>query len=361
MSAKKIKIAVIGAGHWGPNLIRNFHSHPESTVSWVSDLDPVRLSAVAKNYEGIQVSSDWQAVIKKPEITAVVICTPTASHHAIAKFALEQGKHIFVEKPLATSYSESMELVELAEKKNLKIMVGHVFRFSTLPHSAPEGDPGQRGNRRPSLPHIASERDYGPIQVDVNALWDLAPHDISVLLYLLGEMPESVRGHGSAFINPPVEDVVFSTLQFKRGVLANLHVSWLDPKKVRQLVIVGSQKMLVFDDMAPGESVRIYDKNVGAGVSQSVINDTIHHFRRSIMEGTVTIPRIPGGEPLKSECDAFIHWLVHEKANPSTGRFGAEVVYLLENISRSVKNQGAPVKVDNHRLWDTAKSTRKAA
>lgn len=337
----KLKIAVIGAGRWGPNLIQNFQMHPQCSVKWVCDVNPERLAVLRKKYGGIRETTDWESVVSRKDVDAIVISTPTASHYLLARRALEEGKHVFVEKPLATNVKEARELAVLSETTGLTVMVGHVFLFHPairfLKTFLAGGELGE-------ILYLYSLRtNLGPIRADVNALWDLAPHDLAMMLYLLGGLPESVSGIGSSFINPPVEDVVFSTLRFSNGILANLHVSWLDPKKVRQLVIVGSRKMLVFDDRISGEPVKIYDKNVGPDLSEGHINDTIHLFRHSIKEGTVTIPFIESSsEPLKNECEAFVDAVLKGMPQPSTATFGADVVWVLENITASMAKKGVP-------------------
>jgi predicted dehydrogenase len=332
---KHLQLAVIGAGHWGPNLIRNFHENSESKVRWVSDLDRVRLEAIRANYDGIRVTEKWEEAIADPEVDAAVISTPTSTHYTIAKAVLKAGKHVFVEKPLATTAAEARELVEIADAQKLKLMVGHVFLFN--PGVRYIKDIVDQGGLGDLFYLYCIRTNLGPVRGDVNALWDLAPHDISILLYLLGGAPTKISAMGSAFINPPVEDVVFAHLRYPSGLFASLHVSWLDPKKVRQLVVVGSDKMLVFDDMTPEAPLKIFDKSVAPTLSAGVINDTIHHFRKSIYEGKVTIPEIGPFEPLKNEVQAFLQWVLHDVPQPSTGAFGAEVVEVMERIDHSMK------------------------
>jgi predicted dehydrogenase len=354
----KLRIGVIGAGQWGPNLIRNFSVNPETEVVWVSDLDEERLHALGKNYQGIQITRNWSEVIDDPSVEAVVVCTPTASHFPIAMKALEAGKHLFVEKPLTTSYTESMVLVELAERKSLKLMVGHVFLFNpAIRHLKLMMEKKELGE----ILYLYSTRtNLGPIRADVNALWDLGSHDISLFLYLLEALPVGVRCTGSAFINRPIEDVVFGTLHFSNGTLANLHASWLDPRKVRELVVVGTEKMVVFDDMSPEENLKIYERTVGDILSKNTINDTIHHFRKSIIEGRVTIPALPAAEPLKIECQAFIDWILRDTPQPSHGAFAADVVYILERMAWSLSQKdGARLETDGRKLSIPAPGTEK--
>ncbi len=341
---QKLRIAVIGAGRWGPNLIRNFQIHPDCEVTWICDADVKRLDILSKNYLGIRTTTDPCQVFESDSADAVVISSPTATHFELAKTALARGKHTFVEKPLATAPPMAWELVKLAECRGLKLMVGHVFLFHPAIRFVKDL------LERKALGEIhylyAIRTNLGPIRNDVNALWDLAPHDLAMILYLVSQRPASVVGTGSSFINPPVEDVVFASLRYPGGVLANLHVSWLDPKKVRQLVIVGSEKMLIFDDMSPEHPVRIFDKNVGPDLSAALINDTLHHFRKSIVEGKVDTPEIGFSEPLKNECDAFVQWILDNRTPVSTGAFGADVVTLLQGIDKSISLGGQPVSVD---------------
>lgn len=340
---KELNLAVIGSGHWGPNLIRNFHFHERAHVSWVCDLDAARLEVIKSNYQGIDVTTDWQKVVRDPAVDAVIIATPTASHYSIAYEALNAGKHLFIEKPLTSNSVDALKLVNLANHLNRHLMVGHVFLFNPgIQYIKKSLDDSLLGD----LYYCHCTRtNLGPIRGDVNALWDLASHDVAVLLYLLGDLPYSVNGQGSAFINPPIEDVVFAQLSFSSKVVGNLHASWLDPKKVRQMVLVGSHKMLVFDDMNPDASVTVYDKNVDLKLSKTHINDTIHLFRKSILQGNISVPHIPFAEPLKNECSAFIQLVLDGTPNPCTARFGFEVVRVVEKIQESITVQGKRVSV----------------
>lgn len=337
----KLRIAVWGAGHWGPNLIRNFHENPDSTVTWVCDLDPQRLKLVAERYPGVKTSADWTQSLRAADVDAVVICTPASVHYQMAKAAILAGKDLLVEKPLTAVASEARELVQLAREKNVKLMVGHVFLFNPAVQYIREL---LVNNGLGDLYYLYSIRtNLGPIRADVNALWDLAAHDISMLSYFLNREPVSLLARGASFINPPVEDVVFVNFRYHPGIVANLHVSWLDPKKVRQWVIVGSQKMLVFDDLNSAEPIKIFDKNVGPTLSPAMLADSITTFRKSIFEGQSTTPALPAKEPLREEVQAFLDWVIRDVPQPATGEFGLSVVSLLETVQNELRAEAARV------------------
>ncbi len=341
LNREKLRLGVLGLGHWGPNLVRNFSSHPRVELRALGDADPNRLATVAAPYPDVLRFTAAEELIRCSEIDAIAISTPTETHYKLVSEALKAGKDVFVEKPLTTTTRDAEALVTLAKALGKKLMVGHVFLFNPAIRQIKRIiDDGELGE---VLYLYFTRTNLGPIRGDVNALWDLAPHDISILLYLLGSLPESVSARGASFINPPSEDVVFANLRFPKGIFANLHVSWLDPKKVRQIVIVGSQKMLVFDDMQSSEPVRVWDKNVGNSLSQVAVADTFHSFRKSIIEGNCTIPVIPPGEPLKEECAAFVDCVLDGKPNPSTPELSTHVVSVLEKISISMLNEGKAI------------------
>ncbi len=334
-----LRLGVIGLGQWGPNLVRNFASNPRVELKALADFDAKRLATICENYPGTLRFDSAVGLLQSCEIDAVVISTPTASHFGLVQEALTNGKHVFVEKPLTTTTREAKTLVALADSLDKKLMCGHVFLFNPAIRYV------KQLIEEKALGEIFylyfTRTNMGPIRGDVNALWDLAPHDISILLYLLGSLPESTSARGASFINPPIEDVVFANLRFPRGIFANLHVSWLDPKKVRQLVVVGSQKMLVFDDMNPSEPVKVFDKNVAGSLSQVAIADTFHLFRKSIVEGTCSIPTIEHAEPLHEECTAFVNYVLDNTPNPSTSALSVNVVTVLEQISQSMQQEGS--------------------
>ena len=338
-----IRVAVIGAGHWGPNLIRNFHNHQDSEVLWICDANDARIERLRAAYPDVKLTKVWGELLRDPGVDAVVIATPTATHHAFAKAALEAGKHVLVEKPITTNTGEGEELAALARRGGQVLMVGHVFLFNLAVQRVKKyvesGDLGR-------VHYISMVRtNLGPIRADVNAAWDLASHDISIVDYWLGAAATSASATGGCWINKGVDDAVFATLRYPNEVLVNMHASWLNPRKVRDITIVGDRKMLTFDDMNPGEPIRIYDKTVSDETSQVQLVDSFATFRASVREGDVTIPKVATGEPLKQECMHFLE-CIRKGTQPLTGaREGIAVVRALEAIDRSMKNAGREERV----------------
>ncbi|MBY0275817.1 Gfo/Idh/MocA family oxidoreductase [Candidatus Binatia bacterium] len=336
-----IGIAVVGAGHWGPNLIRNFDGREESVVRWVCDRDAKRLAEVQRRLPHVSVGDRVEQALADPLVDAVVIATPTKTHHQIARAALEQGKHVLVEKPLAASTHETADLCDLAERSRRVLMVGHVFVFNAAVQRVREIlDRGDLGH----VHYVSMVRtNLGPIRTDVSAAWDLAAHDVSIANYWLGVDAIAVSATGSAWVNPGIEDAVFATIRYRNDVLVNLHVSWLNPRKVRDVTVVGERRMLTFDDMNPNEPLRLYDKQVTGEMTPPTYVDTFGAFRSSIREGDITIPRVPFREPLKAECDHFLACIRGEHPLLADGRAGHEVVRVLEAMHESIRRKGAEV------------------
>ncbi len=346
--ADKIRIGVIGAGRWGPHLIRNFHSEQGSQVVAVADTSPVRLEAIRERYPDVAVTSDVNQIFKNKDIDAVVVCTPTVTHYELAKQALVHGKHVFVEKPLARTVAECDSLLTQAKQAGKVIFVGHVFVYNPSVQLVREYI---RAGELGKIYHIQLTRtNLGPVRSDVSALWDLGSHDLSILQYWLGELPALVSAVGGRFLNPTLEDTVFATYTFSNALLANLHVSWLNPKKVREITIVGEKKMLIWNDMNLEQPVQIYDKNITmdklvAEHTDSPIVDTFVGFRASIHEGETFLPNIPGSEPLVAECRAFLRALAEPSSSLSTGAQGRAVVQALAATDQSMKENGAEVRI----------------
>ncbi len=337
-----ICLAVIGAGHWGPNLIRNFHSGLASRVKYVVDTRPQRLDTLKARYPDVQMTGELDAVLADPEVQAVVIATPTDTHAALCKRAMEAGKHVLVEKPIAANLKDAEALVALSKQLGLVLMVGHVFLFNSAVRVVKQTvDAGELGR----LFYISMERtNLGPIRLDVNAAWDLAAHDLSIVDYWLGAAALTASAVGAAYINPGVQDVVFATLKYPNDVLVNLKASWLNPRKGRDITVVGDRRMLTFDDMNLQEPIRVYDKGVTDQKVGGVV-DTFAGFRASVREGDITIPRVPGGEPLKTECDHFLE-CIEKKQHPLTdAALGTRVVRALEAITRSLAHGGREEQV----------------
>jgi len=336
----RVNIGVIGAGRWGPHLARNFAEHPDSELAWIADTDPVRRKALAMRFPRAQVVADFGDVIGDPGIDAVAVATPTSTHYDIVKAALQAGKHVLVEKPLTDNLATALELAETAEAQGVHLMVGHVFLFNSAVIAAKEQiDAGDLGEIR----YISMERtNLGPVRSDVNAAWDLASHDISVANYFLESVPLVVTARGGDWLAPGVEDVVFTTLTYPGDVLVHIMASWLNPLKRRFISVVGDRRMLTVDDMNITEPLRVYDKGVD---TSSIVTDTFAGFRAQVREGSVTIPSITAGEPLRNECDSFVRRLLGEDISVSDGEAGVDVVRVLEAIDRSLRQHGVEVEV----------------
>lgn len=338
-----IGVAVIGAGHWGPNLIRNFDNHNESRVLWVIDKDPQRLKEVKVRLPNVGVGDDPAMAIDDSDVDAVVVATPTITHHMFAKRALEAGKHVLVEKPLARSSRQAQELTELADSVGRVLMVGHVFVYNAAVRRVKDMvDAGDLGH----VYYMSMVRtNLGPIRTDVNAAWDLAAHDIAVADYWLGSEPVSATAAGGDWINRGIEDVVFVTVRYPESVLVNFHVSWLNPRKARDVTVVGERKMLTFDDMNLIEPIRIYDRGVAEELTVPTYADTFASFRASIREGDVTIPKLPLSEPLIEECMHFLECISSGTRPLTGGPEGTSVVKTLEAIERSIRVGGRETAV----------------
>jgi predicted dehydrogenase len=331
-------IAIVGLGHWGPNLAGGFGVDPRARVRRLVDVDAARLARVAARVPGARTTTRLEDALEDPEVDAVVVATPTSTHRAIAGAALLAGKHVLVEKPMAASVRECEELCALAGRAGRILMVGHVFLFNAAVRRAKAYvDEGALGR----VYYLSMVRtNLGPVRADVNAAWDLASHDLSIAMHLLGAGPVSVSATGGSWLNPGIEDAVFATARFRGDVLAHLHASWLHPRKAREVVVVGERRMLTFDDMNLTEPLRLYDKGVAPGGAGEGVVDSFASFRSSIREGDIVIPRVATGEPLREECRCFLDAIERGEAPLSDGRFGLEVVRALEAISRSVAGGG---------------------
>ena len=338
-----IKVAVIGAGHWGPNLIGNFHNHTGSEVAWVVDQNESRLDSVRTRFPDIDVAKDYAIVLADSDVDAVVVATPTTTHHEITTAALRAGKHVLVEKPLADTVEKSVEMHELAKEVGRVLMVGHVFVYNAAAQLAKQYLTNQDLGR---VYYISMVRtNLGPIRVDVNAAFDLAAHDISLASYWLDALPVTVSATGGAWINEGIEDAIFATLRYPNDILVNLHASWLNPVKTRDIRIVGDKRMLTFDDVNPSEPLRIYDKQVDEQVAHVPFVDSITSFRMTVREGDIMVPKVPNSEPLRTECDHFIECIQDEKSPMSGGPEGIAVVKTLEAISKSMADKGRETEV----------------
>ncbi len=338
-----IRTAVIGAGHWGPNLITNFHTSSRSLVARVVDRDSARLEVVSERFPGIAFGTEADDVFRDPDIDAVVIATPTSTHFELAQKALEAGKHVLVEKPLADSAERCVVLCEIAERVNRTLMVGHVFVYNDAAQKVKEYI---RAGALGRVYYISMVRtNLGPIRVDVDAAWDLAAHDISLASHWLDAWPLSVSATGGAWINEGIADTVFATLRFPGEVLVNLHASWLNPRKARDITVVGESKMLTFDDVDHSEPLRIYDKQITEERTRATFVDSFSAFRTISREGDIQIPHVSMGQPLRNECEHFLDCVINGEKPRSGGVEGLAVVKTLEAISASREAGGSLVEV----------------
>ena len=339
-----IKLGIIGCGYWGPNLLRNFLALGNCQVKLISELDDSRIQYLNEKFPSIQTTRNYQELLSG-SIDAVVIATQASTHFQLAQEALENNKHVLVEKPLAMNVKDAQTLVSLARRKNRKLMVGHTFEYNeavrTLKRYVQQGEIG-----RPY--YLYSQRlNFGIVREDINALWNLAPHDVSIILYLLEKMPLAVSARGVDFIQKGIEDVVFMVLHFPDDVIAHVHVSWLDPSKVRRMTLVGSDKMIIYDDVSDAK-IKIYDK----GIKKQNIKDSLGRyddfgkFQSIKSAGDVILPKIDFGEPLRVECAHFIESILKDKDLLTDGENGLRVVKILEAASLSMARGGENISID---------------
>jgi predicted dehydrogenase len=312
------KIGVVGLNYWGPNLVRNFNDIAE--LSWLCDLDEQHLSSLGSRYPQAKTTTRFEDLLEDDELDAVVIATPVPTHYSLAKQALEAGKHVFVEKPPAMRAVEMEELVSLAAEKDLVLMPGHLLLYH--PGVLKVKELIERGELGDVLCVYGNRVNLGIVRSNENALWSLGVHDLSVILYFLDEDPELATAQGSASIHPGVQDVVFCFLRFPSGKIAHMHLSWLDPHKMRKMTVVGDEKMVVFDDMEPERKVTVYEKRAGAA--------------GELYSGDISIPKISTDEPLRLECTYFLELIDGQHDKSKVAHDGARVVRALEMLTNSL-------------------------
>jgi predicted dehydrogenase len=339
MNSKQLVFAQFGCGYWGPNLLRNFSSLPNCRVKYVADGSAERRAFVEANFPKTRAVESTDEVLQDPEVSAVIIATPAGTHFAIAKAALEAGKHVFVEKPLATKASEVDQLACSAARDKLVVMVGHTFIYNAAVRYVKRLiDSGDLGEIR----YIYSQRlNLGRIRSDVDALWNFAPHDISIIQYWLGDPePISVTRQGMAYMQDGIDDVVFLNLEYPSRVIANIHVSWLDPQKVRKMIIVGSRKMVVYDDVAD-DKIAIYDKGIDkkAILGQNMDFDHPHPATFNYRSGDILLPQVKFTEPLRAEAEHFSQ-CIRDSLVPVTGLSHARTVVSILERARPFNGNG---------------------
>jgi predicted dehydrogenase len=334
---KPVTVGIAGFGYWGPNLVRNFRSMAECRLKAVCDLSEKRLTAMRSLYPEVVGETQFDRLVEDSEIDAIVVATSARLHFKMAKATLEAGKHVLIEKPMACSTEECEELIALAKRQGKVVMVGHTFLYSAAVRKIKEiVDNRDLGDLR----YIAARRlNLGLFQKDINVAWDLAPHDISIILHIMQELPHSVNCRGGASITSGIEDMTSMSLHFTKERSAIIHSSWHDPRKVREMTIVGSKRMIVYDDIAPLEKIKVYDVRV----ERPPHYNTFAEFQYAYHYGDTYSPFIKHDEPLKTECQHFVECINEGLVPLTSGSTGLEVVRILEASSKSLKQNGAPV------------------
>jgi predicted dehydrogenase len=330
-----VRIGVIGYGYWGPNIVRNFNAAERAQVVAVCDADSKALKRVQEAYPQMRVTADSNEVIASPDIDAVAVITPVSSHYKLAKKALQQGKHIFVEKPFTCTVAQAEELVNLAEQKNLKIMVDHTFLFTgavrKIQQLIQDGTMG-------SLYYYDSMRiNLGLFQHDVNVIWDLAPHDLSIMDYLVEEKPTAISATGGSHFNG-LEYVAYITAYFSNSMVAHFNVNWLSPVKVRTTLVGGEKKMLVWNDLEADEKIKVYDKGIQIDNREGVYNLLV-----SYRSGDMWAPKVEQKEALRLEADYFVDCILNDQTPFNDGHAGLRIVKMLETADKSLKKKGEMV------------------
>ena len=342
-----VNVAMLGLGYWGPNLVRNLVSLEGVNVAALCDLDVDRAETFRRRFcPDAGVFSDYRLLAEDPRIDAVVIATPLRTHFELGSFLLSSGKHVFIEKPLASTTDQCKQLIDLSERHSRVLMVGHVFEYNAAVQKIKQYiESGELGK----LFYVSSQRvNLGRIQNDINALWSFAPHDVSILNHWFGQEPARVSARGFSYLSTSIEDVVFMTLEYPNGVGAHLHLGWLDPRKVRLMTIVGSKKMLVYDDVSLDAKIQLYDKGVANLDAFLESPETFAQFQFNIRAGDLVIPTLQFSEPLHSECSHFIDCIQHGRKPLTDGEDGLRVVRVLEAAERSLQNGGATIDLDRH-------------
>jgi predicted dehydrogenase len=328
-----IRVGVIGYGYWGPNIARNFQGVDGCEVTVICDQSSQALQRAQRAHPGVQVTTDAAAVAGSPEVDAVAVITPVWTHFELAKMALENGKHVFVEKPFTSTATQAEQLIELAASKNLQIMVDHTFLFTGAVKKIRQlVDEGALGKL---YYYDATRVNLGLFQHDVNVVWDLAPHDLAIMDYLIKERPEAISATGQAHFNKGLEDVAFITVYFPKNIIAHINVNWLSPVKIRTTLIGGEKKMVVWNDLDADDKIKVYDKGVDMPKKENV-----YQLLVSYRSGDMFAPRLPPGEALTVELKQFVECINTGKTSISDGLGGLRVVKMLEAAEKSAKNRG---------------------
>lgn len=332
-----IGVGLVGCGRWGLNYLRAFSELDGCRVVALCDVNPDRLRDAERRAPGLRASPELRTLLTAPDIDAVIVATDATRHYEVARAALEAGKHCLVEKPMTTDIEQARQLRDLASQEKRLLMVGHIFRYNPgINHLQKVIGSGTLGQ----LEYLTFTRtNLGPIRTDVNVVWDLMTHDVSILLHFLNQRPSWVSAQGASFMSPRCEDVAFATLGFDGGVIANIRASWLDPRKVREITVVGSAKMAFFNDLETQEPVRIFDK----GAMREPSYETFGEFKLVTRSGEVISPAIPATEPLKNQCQHFLQSVSAHRPVLSDGSDGLRVVEVVVAINQSIAQRGLPI------------------
>ncbi|HEV2915747.1 MAG TPA: Gfo/Idh/MocA family oxidoreductase [Pyrinomonadaceae bacterium] len=337
-------IGVIGCGYWGPNLLRNFAENEAAQLSWMCDLDMKRLDTVGRRYPAARTTRDCRQLFADPHLDAVVIATPVATHFNFARQALEAGKHVLMEKPFTSSTREAEQLIELAERKGLTLMVDHTFIYTGAVRKIREI---VRSGELGELLYFDSVRiNLGLFQRDINVVWDLAPHDLAIMDFIIGREPEAVTATGRSHIEPGIENIAYVMFRFPDEFIAHFHFNWLAPVKIRRTLIAGSRKMIVYDDIEPTEKLRIYDKGVTSNrIENDADREDAYRTLVSYRTGDVWVPKLDSTEALHYVCKEFLDSIREQRAPLTDGHAGLRVVRLLEAAQQSITQGGRQMKL----------------
>lgn len=341
---KTTTIGVIGCGYWGPNLLRNFAENESARLRWMCDLDAKRLETMGRRYPSSRTTPDYRQMLADAELDAVVIATPVATHYQFAREALLAGKHVLVEKPFTASVREAEELIELAERENLTLMVDHTFIYTGAVRKIKEiVQSGELGD----LLYFDSVRiNLGLFQRDINVVWDLAPHDLSIMDFIIDRQPETVTANGGCHIEQGIENIAYVMLKFSDEFIAHFHFNWLSPVKIRRTLIAGSRRMVVYDDIEPTEKIRVYDKGVTTNRGDDEGDrEVAYRTLVSYRTGDVWVPKLDSTEALRYVCAEFLEAIAQQRRPLSDGYSGLRVVRLLEAAQKSISEGGRPVKL----------------
>jgi predicted dehydrogenase len=337
-------IGVIGCGYWGPNLLRNFSEQEGARLAWMCDLDARRLETLGRRYPAAKTTTDYRRLLSDPELDAVAISTPVSTHYTFAREALESGKHVLIEKPFTANVAEAEKLIELAEAHKLTLMVDHTFIYTGAVRKIKEVV--ERGELGDLLYFDSVRINLGLFQRDINVVWDLAPHDLAIMDFIINRQPLSVTATGSCHVERGIENIAYVMLRFPDEFIAHFHFNWLSPVKIRRTLIAGSRRMIVYDDIEPTEKLRIYDKGVMVTRSEDAADkEAAYQTLVSYRTGDVWVPKLDSAEALQYVCREFLSSITEGRPALTDGHSGLRVVRLLEAAQQSISQNGRPIEL----------------